>query len=63
MVCVCLVPAIVWWFFLLRARTFLHIENMDGIKIASLSVFWDENAIVQLVDTIREVDYVPLERK
>lgn len=63
LICSGVVPGILWWYILLRKHTLLRVENPQSAKVQPFAIFWDEDAVTHLVDLIRDVEYVPLERK
>jgi hypothetical protein len=59
--CLGVLPGVFWWIFLLSKRTNLEIRKATG-KVERFSFFWGESGTQDLIDTIRQVEHLPIER-
>jgi hypothetical protein len=57
-----IIPGVIWWRVLLAERTFLQVRNTITDDVQSFPLFWSEKELRYVIDTIREVEHVPIER-
>jgi hypothetical protein len=62
LLCNGIIPGIIWWFLLLSKRTNLEIRKPATGQVERFSLLWGENGTNQLIDTIREVEPLTIER-
>jgi hypothetical protein len=62
LVCVGIIPGILWWVLILSKRSFLRVEDTVTGHVQRFSVLWGESSLRELIDTIQEVQLLPLDR-
>jgi hypothetical protein len=62
LLCLGFFPGVIWWLVILRKCTFLEIRCAEKGRVIQFSTHWGEDALRHLIDAIREVEYLPIER-
>jgi DNA-directed RNA polymerase subunit M/transcription elongation factor TFIIS len=62
LLCNGIIPGIIWWILLLSKRTNLEIRKTATGRVERFSLLWGECGTQELINTIREVEYLPIER-
>jgi hypothetical protein len=62
LLCNGIIPGIIWWFLLLSKRTNLEIRKTASGQVERFSLLWGESGTNELIDTIREVEHLSVER-